>query len=290
MQGIEEVRRFNRAVTLQIGALDSEFLGRNRSLGACRLLFEIGSRGVEVRQLRARLELDSGYLSRLLRGLEAEGLIRTRSSPTDARVRFVTPTPAGRRELALLNRRSDTAAVTLLTRLPEPDRTALLTAMGVVERLLRASAVEITVQHPNTRAARSCMGRYFEELAVRFEAGFDPALSITASAADLIPPHGFFLLATLQRDPVGCGALKCHRDFGEIKRMWVAPSARGLGIGRRILLRLEEIAREQRVPLLRLETNKTLTEAQSLYRRNGYTEVPRFNDEPYAHHWFQKRL
>ena len=143
---------------------------------------------------------------------------------------------------------------------------------------------------PTRRSARYCLERYFEELATRFETGFDPSRSIPAAAEELTPPHGYFVLATLNGEPVGCGALKCHADFGEIKRMWVAPSARGLGLGKRILFRLEQLARERRLPLLRLETNKTLTEAQSLYRRNGFREVPAFNTEPYAHHWFEKSL
>src|SRR3989454_12591237 len=105
MDAIAQIRRFNRTVTQQIGALEERFLGRDRSLGASRLLFEIGATGTEVRQLRARLNLDSGYTSRLLRGLEAEGLIRTARSPVDARVRGVKLTAAGRRELAVLNRR-----------------------------------------------------------------------------------------------------------------------------------------------------------------------------------------
>lgn len=146
------------------------------------------------------------------------------------------------------------------------------------------------MEDPDSPAARYCLERYFAELAVRFEAGYDPARGISAAPAELTPPRGYFVLATLNEAPVGCGALKCHADFGEIKRMWVASSARGLGLGTRILLYLEDLARQQGLPLLRLETNKALTEAQSLYRRNGYREVPAFNDEPYAHHWFEKTL
>src|SRR5206468_10971534 len=108
--------------------------------------------------------------------------------------------------------------------------------------------------------------------------------------AELTLRQSYFLLATQYDVPVWCGALKCHAAYGEIRRMWVATSASGLGIGTRILLRLEDLARERRLPLLRLETNKTLTEAQSLYRRHGFREVPAFNDEPYAHHWFEKAL
>jgi DNA-binding MarR family transcriptional regulator/GNAT superfamily N-acetyltransferase len=290
MDGIDQVRSFNRLVTQQVGALAGSFLGRTRSLGACRLLFEIGADGIEIRQLRARLALDSGYTSRLLRQLEAEGLIRTTPSPRDTRVRFVTLSAAGRKELAVLNRLSDEAAASLLEPLPATQRAALLSAMGTIERLLSSSAVRFSVEHPDSPAAQYCLERYFEELTARFETGFDPALSIPAAPAELTPPQGYFVLATLNDEPVGCGALKCHAAYGEIKRMWVATSARGLGLWTRILLHLEDLARKRRLPLLRLETNKTLTEAQSLYRRNGFREVPAFNDEPYAHHWFEKVL
>ena len=290
MDGIPQVRSFNRTVTQRVGALDSHFLGRARSLGASRVLFEIGAKGCDVRQLRARLELDSGYMSRLLRGLERERLIRTAPSTRDARVRVVTLTRAGRRELAVLNRLSDQMARSILHALSETQRTALVTAMGSVERLFNASAVSLQVVSPRTPGARYCLEHYFAELAVRFDAGFDPTRGISATADELTSPRGYFVLATLHGEPVGCGALKCHRAFGEVKRMWVAQSSRGLGIGRGILGRLEDLARRRRIPLLRLETNKSLTEAQALYRASGYREVAAFNDEPYAHHWFEKRL
>src|SRR5437870_590776 len=290
MDAIAQVRSFNRTVTQQIGALADQFLGRDRTLGASRLLFEIGRDGIEVRQLRARLSLDSGYTSRLLRTLEAEGLIRTVASSPDARVHLVHLTKAGRRELTVLNRRSDKAAASLLGRLTEAQRASLVTAMHAVERLLLASAVQLRVEDPSSRAARYCIGCYFQELTERFEGGFDSARTIPVAPEALTPPHGFLVLATLNGEPVGCGALKCHAGFGEIKRMWVAPSSRGLGIGKRILLRLENLARRRRLPLLRLETNKALTEAHALYRSSGYREVSPFNDEPYAHHWFEKAL
>src|SRR5439155_15697417 len=154
MEAIAQIRRFNRTVTQQIGALEERFLGRDRSLGASRLLFEIGTNGVEVRQLRARLSLDSGYTSRLLRGLEGEGLIRTVRSSGDARVRCAQLTPAGRKELALLNRRSDQAAASLLGRLPEAQRPAFVAAMGAVERLLLASALRLRAENPRGHGAQ----------------------------------------------------------------------------------------------------------------------------------------
>jgi ribosomal protein S18 acetylase RimI-like enzyme len=95
----------------------------------------------------------------------------------------------------------------------------------------------------------------------------------------------------LHGTPVACGALKFHgRRPTELKRMWVAPTTRGLGLGRRLLAELERLAREHGARRIRLETNRNLTEAIALYRSAGYREVPAFNDEPYAHHWFEKRL
>ncbi len=287
---IARIRSFNRTVTRQIGALDAHFLGRARSLGASRLLFEIGSEGSEIRALRARLGLDSGYLSRLLRALEAEGMIRTGHAPGDARVGYVVLTAAGRKEVAALNRLSDAAAAAMLEPLSEGQRAALGSAMAAVEQLLLASAVRVEVENPASRVAQECLARYFEELATRFDAGFNPALTISASTAELTPPHGSFVIAWLNGEAVGCGALKCRSGYAEIKRMWVAPSTRGLGIGRRILHGLEDLARERGIRVLRLETNKALTEAQALYKSSGYREVSAFNQEPYAHHWFEKTL
>jgi DNA-binding MarR family transcriptional regulator/N-acetylglutamate synthase-like GNAT family acetyltransferase len=254
------------------------------------VLFEIGARGIEVRQLRARLDLDSGYMSRLLRGLERDGLVRTTRVASDSRTRCARLTGRGRRELATLNRLSDAAAAALLERISQRQRAKLTAAMETVERLLRSGAVHLEVVDPRSRAAQHCLAHYFAELARRFETGFDPAKSIPASLPDMTQPRGYFVLASLQGEPVGCGALKCHPGWGEIKRMWVAPSARGLGLGRRILERLEMIAHERRLRRVRLETNKTLTEAQALYKSSGYREVRPFNTEPYAHHWFEKTL
>jgi DNA-binding MarR family transcriptional regulator/GNAT superfamily N-acetyltransferase len=290
MDAVERVRSFNRAVTQRIGALETHFLGRDRSLGASRLLFEIGFRGAEVRHLRDRLDLDSGYLSRLLRALEREGLIHTGRSAGDGRVRVVRLTGAGRKELAVLNRLSDQAARSLLDQLTESQRLTLTSAMEQVERLLLAGAVRLTVVDPGATEARYCVRCYFAELSDRFETGFDPSRSISAAEEELRPPQGLFVLATLNGQPVGCGVLKCHPDHGEIKRMWTAPSARGLGIGRRVLARLEDLARKRGLRLLRLEINRSLSEAQALYRSSGFREVSPFNDEPYAHHWFEKVL
>jgi len=160
-----------------------------------------------------------------------------------------------------------------------------------VDRDLIAALIEIAPIDPSDSNAQFCLREYFAELDRRFDTGFDPARSIPADEESLRPPAGLLLVATLRGEPIGCGALKFHDEAPfELKRMWVADSARGLGLGRRILRELEDHAARHGARALRLETNRTLTEAISLYRSAGYVEVPAFNDEPYAHHWFEKQI
>lgn len=285
------VRRFNRTVTQRIGALDDAYLSRSRPLGQARLLWEIGLDGSEVRSLRSRLDLDSGYLSRLLQLLQNDGLVRIEANDVDARVRRARLTTAGLAERAELDRLSDELACSILEPLTEEQRSRLAGAMADVERLLIASMVRVEVSDPRDPDARHCLRAYFAELAKRFDSGFDPTRSIPAADDQLTPPAGVFLVATLHGDPVGCGALKLHTDStADVKRMWVASSVRGLGLGRRLLGELEDQAHANGIHTLRLETNRGLTEAIGLYRTAGYREVEAFNDEPYAHHWFEKTL
>jgi len=161
--------------------------------------------------------------------------------------------------------------------------------MAEVERLLVASMVETSIRPPTDPQARLCLRSYFRELSDRFDTGFAPERSISARDEEMTPPAGLFVVATLHSQAVGCGALKLHADRpAEIKRMWVASSMRGLGLGRRLLSELEWHAARAGARTVRLETNHALTEAISLYRRSGYREVAAFNDEAYAHHWFEK--
>jgi DNA-binding MarR family transcriptional regulator/GNAT superfamily N-acetyltransferase len=288
---IQLVRAFNRTVAERIGALSDRFLGRRRPMGESRTLWEIGPKGAEVRDLRARLGLDSGYISRVLRALEGEGLLTVERSRQDGRVRRVSLTAAGRAERAELDRRSDEVADSLLAPLVGNQRARLVAAMSDVERLLRASMVTVGVEAPSTPDARWCIDQYFLELSSRFEQGFDPSRSIPAQVHELTPPAGELLIARLRGRPVGCGALKFHHGApAELKRMWVAPEARGLGLGRRLLVELERRARAAGARVVRLETNRALKEAIQLYRSSGYREVAAFNAEPYAHHWFEKRI
>src|SRR5262249_11452240 len=241
--------------TERVGALNDHYLARDRSLGEARLLWEVGVEGSDVRRLRSRLGLDSGYLSRLLRSLEAGRLVTVDPNSADRRVRTVQLTRAGRAERDLLDRRSDELARSFLEPLSPAQRQRLVTAMAEVERLLTAALVEVNVVDPSHPDAQFCVREYFAELGQRFDAGFDPALSIAAEAKELRPPAGVFLLATLRAEPVGCGALKYHgNEPTELKRMWVARSTRGLGIGRRLLRELERRAVSDGSRVIRLET------------------------------------
>lgn len=289
---VDGLRSFNRTVTQRIGVLESEYLARDRPLGQSRVLWEIGENGCDIRELRARLGLDSGYLSRLLRALEGAGLAEVTAADGDTRVRAARLTDTGRTELAELDRRSDELAHSILEPLSETQRRRLADAMAEVERLFVASQVQIAVMNTRSPEARYCIRAYFEEISARFEDGFDPALTLPAGDAELCAPAGLFLVATLHEEPVGCGGLKLPAATGtaEIKRVWTSPNVRGMGLGKRILTELERQATAHGAHAIRLDTNRALTEAIAMYRSAGYDEVAAFNHEKYAHHWFEKRL
>ncbi|RAJ56600.1 MarR family transcriptional regulator with acetyltransferase activity [Streptomyces sp. Amel2xB2] len=288
---IEQVRRFNRTVTERVGVLRDHYLGLDRPIGEARLLWEVGAEGRDVRGLRERLSLDSGYVSRLLRSLEADGMVTVEPQPEDRRVRTVRLTEAGRAERARLDERSHGLAGSLLEPLNSAQRERLVAAMAEVDRLLTAATVTVDAVDPGHPDAEHCLRSCYEEFQERFDSGFDSTRSLLPDPGELRPPRGLFLVARLHGEPVGCGGLKLPADApAEIKRMWVAPRARGLGLGRRFLAELEARALEHGRDLLRLDTNKTLTAAIGLYHSCGYEEIPAFNDEPYAHHWFEKRI
>lgn len=286
---VARVRRFNRAVTLEAGALDASFLGRGRPLGAARVLNLIGRGVADLGRIRASLDLDSGLASRLLRGLEDEGLVRTGPHPDDARRRIVTLTREGRREFRAYERLSDDRARATLARHGDPVR--LLAAMDTIASALLHAGVSIEETDARAESARSCLRAYYAELGRRFEGGFDVARSRDPDADDMTRPRGTFLVAWSEGLPVGCVGLKGDGDgTAEVKRLWVDPGSRGLGLSRWLMAEVERIARELGVSCLRLDTNSALAEAVALYRSSGWTEIPRFNDDPYPDVFFEKRV
>jgi DNA-binding MarR family transcriptional regulator/GNAT superfamily N-acetyltransferase len=289
---IRQIRSFNRTVTRRLGVLNEKYLGRERPLAESRVLYEIGLAGAAVGNLRARLGLDSGFVSRLLRNLERKGLVTTVRRPgADGRARFARLTRAGAAELRRINALSDELVHSMLAPLTAEQAGRLVSAMSEVDRLLRASSIEVVPVDPRSPGARSCLDQYFDELAVRFREGYDRAADESDDVDDFIPPRGRLLMAQLFGEPVGCGALRAFAPgIGEIKRMWVLPAMRGLGVARRLLGELERLARRRRMRAVRLDTNSALTNAIRMYRAAGYREIARFNDNPYAHHWFEKTL
>jgi DNA-binding MarR family transcriptional regulator len=287
---VATLRRFNRSWTQRVGVLDDSFLGSGRPLGPSRLLFELTEDGTSVRELRERLGLDSGYMSRLLRQLEAEGLVTVGADPADARRRVVSLTADGRAARRDLDDRSEALARGLVDGLSVRQRAALADHLESADRLVRAATVVMEVVDPGSKAAWAAVEAYLRELDETFEEGFDPSEAAgdrTALGGD----NGRFVLARSDGTVVGCGGLQHLPDgAAEIKRMWVHPDWRGLGIAGRLLRRLEDEAAGLGHDVVRLDTNRALTPAIAMYRAAGYAEIGRYNDNPYAHHWFEKRL
>jgi DNA-binding MarR family transcriptional regulator/GNAT superfamily N-acetyltransferase len=291
VEGVNELRRFNRSYTQRIGAPAGSYLGTGRPLAPSRVLFEIRPHGSPVADLRHRLDLDSGYLSRLLRQLQREGLVTVGRDSGDGRQRVARLTPKGRREWRRLDERSEQMAQRLVEPLSGRQRADLASALATAERLLRAGTVTFDVVDPRSVAARSAMAQYFRELNQRFRSGFDPAQGAARDATSLRAPGGAFVVIRGDHTVIGCGGLqRLDQHTAEIKRMWIHPDWRGLGLGGRLLARLETISREGGYPQVVLDTNETLTEAISMYQRAGYRPIERYNDNPYAHHWFAKDL
>jgi DNA-binding MarR family transcriptional regulator/predicted N-acetyltransferase YhbS len=325
------VRRFNRSYTQRIGVLEDSFLGLGMPLGPARLLFEIAAApaapqgasaagasaaqaAVTTHALRERLGLDSGYLSRLLRRLEADGLVRVTHDPRDRRRRQVTLTEAGRERWRELERRSNDQARLIVDPLTQRQRERLARALSEADLLVRAATVSFEPVDPASPVARDVVGRYFAEIGRRF--GFDAGGETEKDALLLVPPTGVFVVAVSDGEPVACGGLQTldllargpqtggpltadplagrpltdGEGVGELKRMWVHDDWRGAGLGSRLLRHLEDQARGLGHHTVRLDTNAALTEAIGMYQRAGYRAIDRYNDNPWATNFFEKLL
>ncbi|CUH77305.1 putative acetyltransferase [Tritonibacter multivorans] len=286
---ISRIRRFNRAVTRETGVLDHSFLGRGRPLGPARVLNAIGAGHSDLEALRRYLGLDKTVLSRYLAGLQKDGLLDLVPAPTDGRRRRAQLTPAGVTEFTAYEALSNTQAQVLLDRHPRPE--ALLAAMDLIASALGRDEVEIAVADPTDPRSVSCLEAYYNELAARFDQGFDVSLSADPEADDMRPPRGTFLLALSDGLPLGCVGLKgTDKGYGEIKRLWISPAARGMGLARRLMGSVEDAARDLGIGLLRLDTNSALPEAVALYQATGWTEIERFNEDPYPDYFFEKAV
>jgi GNAT superfamily N-acetyltransferase len=153
------------------------------------------------------------------------------------------------------------------------------------------ATVSFDVVSPAAADARAALAHYFAELDTRFDGGFDAGETVADDVTTMSPPTGLFVVAYRAGVVVGCGGVKRHDDeTAEIKRMWVAPTARGVRLGVRLLQTLEQRAADLGYSVVVLDTNRVLLEAVAMYRRSGYQAIERYNDNPYAHHWFMKAL
>jgi GNAT superfamily N-acetyltransferase len=155
----------------------------------------------------------------------------------------------------------------------------------------RVSEMEISVADAGSAEAQWAMTQYFDELAVRIPGGFDATGVLDGAALTYNPPAGVFILASVEGEVVGCGALQhLDDDTAEVKRMWVSPSVRGRGLAKRLLARLELESLASGRNTIVLDTNASLTEAITMYGKQGYAAAERYNDNPYAQLWFRKEL
>lgn len=278
VEQIERVRDFNRYYTLRLGVLTDRYLGQDRPFGQARLLFEIGD-GNDPEQLRTRLGLDPDFIAQQLHALQEQGLVSVRDG-------LAALTDAGRQERADLEERSNAGIAALLGELTAGQRERLVTAQDEIRRVLRAAAVVVEAVPPGSPIARACLARYAAELDTIFPEGFQET---TLTRPEDVT--GTQLVAVEDDHPIGCGLwIRLGPGIAEIRHLWVAPEARGLGLGRKLLARLEFDAVNHGIDTVRLGTHPLLTEALALYRSSGYTDIGGYSDVPYNQLAFEKVL
>jgi DNA-binding MarR family transcriptional regulator/GNAT superfamily N-acetyltransferase len=301
---IELVRDFNRYYTRRLGVLGDHYLGLSRPWSESRLLFEIGPAGIDVRDLRRRLGLDSGFVSRMLRSLADQGLVAVRPHPQDGRVRVASLTTAGLDARDELDVRARESVGALLGQLTAGQRDRLVAAQEQVRQLLRMATVEISAIPDDSPAARFCLREYAAELDGRFPSGY--SASALLRPGELAVTGGEFLVAMEESAPIGCGIWQPLAASGasvasgasgvpgvpvaEIRHVWISQSCRGVGLGRRLLSELESRAGGQGYRTFRLGTHTALPEAAALYRSHGYREIPLYDLEGYNQLAFEKVL
>lgn len=278
---VASLRRFNRAVVREAGALDTSFLGRGRPLGAARVLHLISSEGTDVANIRATLGLDSGLMSRFLRALEREHLIETQPDPVDRRRSIARLTPAGQAEVAAYETLNNDRAARILAQ--AGSRAAdVVAAMDLIATLLNRDHLKVRQTDPDSTAALFCLQSYFDELVARVPAARPEMFVLPDPGANSYrPPHGSFLVAWSDDLPVGCVSLRpLDALTAEIKRLWVHSSARGQGLARRLMSAIEDEARTMGHRYLKLDTNSALTEAITLYRNSGWVDIDPYTGPP----------
>jgi DNA-binding MarR family transcriptional regulator/N-acetylglutamate synthase-like GNAT family acetyltransferase len=279
------VRRFNRFYTRRIGLLSSRHLHSPFSLAEARVLYEVAHRErPTASQLAQALELDAGYLSRLLRGLRQRGLLTARAAPDDRRHRHLTLTARGRRTFGMLDTRATAEIAALIERLTDEEQDRLLASLETVEALLAdgqagAPSSEVVLRsaqagdlgwvvqrHGELYAAEHGWDESFERLVARIVGEF---------AAAEEGPGNHCWIALLGGRRAGCVFLMPGTEpgVGKLRLLLVEPWARGYGIGGLLVDTCVEAARAAGHRTLTLWTNDVLTAARRLYERAGFRLV-----------------
>lgn len=287
---IAAIREFNRFYTARLGLLRRRHLEGRFSLTEARMLYEIGTgSGVTASALRATLQLDAGYVSRLLAGLVRRRLIRQTASKRDAREKMLELTAAGDREVSWLNTQSAEQIRKMLGPLKAGERAALAQALNTVKSLLgrpRGTVRMVRLQQPRA-AAFDLLEEYYEAINVVKR---DDHAAIERMIAD--PASGMWL-AYLNGKAMGCVVLRPLEGVpaaGECKRLYVRPEARGYGLAGSLMDALEACARRQGMRWVYLDSFEDLKAAVALYRKRGYRPCARYNDNPQATVFLRKRL
>lgn len=287
-QRAEALRSFTRFYTRRVGVLGDKLLSSRFSLTESRVLWELAhaaGSGLTATALTRELQLDAGYLSRLLASLREQGLVRAQRAPHDARQNLLSLTAAGRRAFAPLERRSQQQASALLDTLPETQQQQLVLAAGQIETLLG----EPPRSTPQLRAPRSGdlgwvvsrhgalyaqeygWDQHFEALVARICADFVDQLEPRREAAWIAERNG---------TPLGCVFLVQARDdksgqaepgVAQLRLLLVEAAARGQGLGKQLCNECESFARRAGYTRIRLWTNSLLLAARGIYQAAGYT-------------------
>lgn len=284
MSRVDAVRRFNRFYTGRIGILPEDYLGSSHTLAEARILFELGSRGeTSASELGRDLDLDLGYLSRLLQGLKRRGLVQGKASPDDARRRALTLTSRGQKTFQTLDARSRREVEQLLAGLALRDQARLVDAMETVRRLLSSGEEESPRHKPPEIRLRDprpgdmgwvvhSHGRlYFAECGwdERFEALV--AGIVRDFVRKLDPQRERCWIAEMGGEPVGSVfVVRKNATTAKLRLLLVEPQARGLGLGKRLVEQCIAFAREKGYRKLVLWTQSNLAAARHIYGAAGF--------------------
>ena len=281
MNRVDAVRRFNRFYTQHVGALHTSFVGSPFPLPEARLVYEIGRRSeTSASELGRDLDLDLGYLSRLLQSLRRRGIVQGKPAPSDARTSLLSLTDKGRKSFAMLDERSREHVTAMLARLPNGRRTQLVGAMQAIETLLNGEkpAAEITLR-PHRAGDMGWVvqahGRlYAEERG--WGAGFEALVAgITKFFLEnLDPSRERCWIAELDGEPVGSVfVVKSSDTIAKLRLLLVEPRARGNGLGRRLVDESIAFARAKGYRKLVLWTQSNLVPARRIYKAAGFALV-----------------